>query len=177
VAQTTELVDQHRTGAAAVVVAQQLLARMQSAVVVTEVLDAHHPSPEHPPHMPVVAVVAVAIAVRPATPQRQVEPVVLAVAATVDRQPGTEPTVALAQALTEQQVLVAAVAAVAIALEHKFLALQMVVEVVAVRELLCCVTCYLRQQPQTSPLHQTVVHHPQTTSQKIKHSPSREMPE
>jgi hypothetical protein len=175
--QIAEHVVPHPTGAVAVVVAQQRLVRTQLLAAVTVAMVARRPSPAHRSRMPVVAVVAEAIAVSPATPRRPAELVVLAVAVTVDHQHGMALTVALAPALAELQALVAVVAEEAIAPEHKFLALQMVAEAAAVRELLCCVTSYLLQQPQILQLHQTAVHHPQTTSRATKHSPSRAMQE
>jgi hypothetical protein len=137
----------------------------------------HHPLPEHPSHLLVVAVVVAATPVRPATHHPLAEMAEAVEAVTGDHQHGMAPTVALALAVTEQQAQVVAVAVAATALEHKFLAVQMVVAAAAVRGSLCCVTCYLPQLPQILQLLQTAVHHPQTTSRATKHSPSRATPE
>jgi hypothetical protein len=161
-------VGQHQTGAAAVAVAQQLLAQLQSTVAATEVQVVHLRSQEQASRSPVVAVAVAVIAANQATHHLQGAMAAQVVAVTVVHRHGTEPAAVQALASVAPSTQVVAAVAVAIALAPKSLEVTMVVAAAVDPESLSCAISYLPLRHPISTADQTLVRHQLTTSPEIK---------
>jgi hypothetical protein len=169
--QRRDHVAQHQTGAAAVVVAQQLLAQRLSAVAVMEVQVVRLPSQEQASRSLAVVVAAVVTAATQATLLPRAATAEQVAAVTVVHQHGMDPAVLQALASAAPSILVAVVVAVAIALAPKSLEVITAVAATVDPESLSCAISYLPFPFPIWTADQTLVRHQPTTSRETK--PSR----